>query len=88
MRGMRLTGCDKCAIQTESPPVMVTARECNYSAFNGYHRTPSAYSQVRCIWCQSTWRTKAKHVDHKPDAPDGWANMSPAEWRRKLKVEL
>lgn len=88
MRGIRLTGCDKCAVRPENPPVMVTMRECNYSAFNGYHWTPSAYSAVRCVWCGSTWRTKGKYVARKPDAPDGWERWSPAEWRKALKGKL
>lgn len=35
----------------------------NYSAFNGYHRTPSDYSEVRCTGCHSRWRTKAAYVE-------------------------
>lgn len=40
----------------------VVDRECNYSAFNGYKRTPSAYSAVRCLLCGAWWRTKAAYV--------------------------
>lgn len=32
------------------------------SAFNGYHRTPSDYSTVRCLKCRGVWRTKAAYV--------------------------
>jgi hypothetical protein len=39
---------------------------CNYSAFNGYHRTPSEYSQVWCPICPRMWRTKAGYVDSLP----------------------
>lgn len=46
----------------------VTARRCNYSAFNGYHWTPSDYSEVRCSACRVSWRTKAAYVDKLPDA--------------------
>lgn len=46
----------------------VDVREANYSAFNGYRRTPSAYSQVRCAGCGSVWRTKAKYVATLPDS--------------------
>ena len=44
--------------------------KCNYSAFNGYHFTPSDYSQVVCtnLQCQGTWRTKAKYVYGLPQA--------------------
>jgi hypothetical protein len=45
----------------------VVVREANYSAFNGYHRTPSAYSQLRCGGCGRVWRTKAAYVAAVPD---------------------
>ncbi len=35
---------------------------CNYSAFNGYRRTSSDYSCVRCLNCGRYWRTKAGYV--------------------------
>lgn len=41
---------------------IVIHRRCNYSAFNGYKRTPSAYSLVGCKECSKLWRTKAKYV--------------------------
>lgn len=49
---------------------VVVERRCNYSAFNGYHRTPSDYSLVRCTApdCRGLWRTKAVYVDALPDA--------------------
>lgn len=50
------------------PSWVVTARNINHSAFNGYNPTPSAYSQVRCLACWQTWRTKAKYVDTLPDS--------------------
>jgi hypothetical protein len=46
----------------------VEVRKANYSAFNGYRRTPSAYSQLRCGHCGAVWRTKAAYVDKTPDA--------------------
>lgn len=51
----------------------VIDRNCNYSAFNGYRRTPSDYSSVICLafsWPQicAVWRTKANYVDTLPDA--------------------
>ena len=41
----------------------VTMYKYNASAFNGYHYTPSDYSEVRCKGCKARWRTKAKYVD-------------------------
>lgn len=49
----------------------VLVREANYSAFNGYHRTRSDYSLVRCGACGRVWRTKAAYVSALPDAPEG-----------------
>jgi hypothetical protein len=43
--------------------LVVTQRRCNHSAFNGYHRTPSDYSSVRCQACGCSWRTKASYAD-------------------------
>ena len=45
----------------------VLDRFCNYSAFNGYRRTPSDYSAVMCRTCRSVWRTKAGYVHGLPD---------------------
>lgn len=36
---------------------------CHYSAFNGYRRTYSDYSTVRCEECGAVGRTKARYVD-------------------------
>lgn len=49
--------------------LVVTQRNCNYSAFNGYHYTPSDYSQVVCLrpGCNGSWRSKADYVDGLPD---------------------
>lgn len=48
----------------------VTARNCNYSAFNGYRRTYSDYSEVTCDrrlgGCGRFWRTKAAYVAALP----------------------
>lgn len=45
----------------------VTVYRANYSAFNGYRRTPSDYSEVRCDrdlgGCGARWRTNAKYVE-------------------------
>lgn len=47
--------------------VVVRTRWGNYSAFNGYHFTPSDYSAVYCGACGTPWRTKAAYVDDCPD---------------------
>ena len=41
---------------------IVLDRECNYSAFNGRHWTPSRYSLVKCLVCGWHWRTRADYV--------------------------
>lgn len=46
----------------------VCQRHCNFSAFNGYHHTPSDYSGVRCRDCGNPWRTKSRKVEALPDA--------------------
>lgn len=48
----------------------VAMYRCNYSAFNGYHYTPSDYSEIICEraegGCGARWRTKAKYVETLP----------------------
>jgi len=46
---------------------VVWMRRCNYSAFNGYHYTPSDYSAVKCRACGANWRTNAQFVDDLKD---------------------
>lgn len=41
---------------------VVIQRNCNHSAFNGYHRTYSDYSTVYCPACRAVGRTKALFV--------------------------
>lgn len=59
-----------------APPARwrVRQRNCNHSAFSGYHETPSQYSGLVCLECHHTWRSKAGYVksiaDLKPG--DGW----------------
>lgn len=48
---------------------LVMDRNCNHSAFNGYHRTASEWSSVRCASCRSIWRTKANYVNRLKDGP-------------------
>ncbi|WP_439681530.1 hypothetical protein [Embleya sp. MST-111070] len=47
---------------------VVTVRNANYSAFNGGRRTPSPFSEIRCLACRSRWRSKGKFVARLPDA--------------------
>ena len=49
---------------------VVLQRNGNYSAFNGYHWTPSDYSAVQCHVCGAIWRTKADFVLSLPDGPN------------------
>lgn len=62
-----LSGGTSCLIPEHRPEWYVTVRKANYSAFSGYRRTPSAYSEVRCPACPTRWRTKARYVDTLPD---------------------
>ena len=67
-----MSGGDACKCEERKKPAkkrkwVVLNRHCNYSAFNGYHWTPSAYSAVHCPVCYTTWRTKAAYVDELKD---------------------
>ena len=46
----------------------VFRRNYSCSAFNGYRREWSAYSDVECKTCERMWRTKAAYVDGLPDS--------------------
>lgn len=62
--------CD-CVERQKSHPEdrnwVVISRYCNYSAFSGYHYTPSDYSALNCHTCGACWRTKAAYVALIPD---------------------
>lgn len=65
------TGLPACRVRDGSHRHVVTDRNCNYSAFNGYRKTWSAYSLVKCVDTDTLWRTAAKYVDDLPNArPD------------------
>lgn len=49
---------------------VVSQRHCNHSAFNGYHYTPSDWSEVWCLECRAVGRTKAAYVSSLRDATD------------------
>ena len=59
-----------CPHQPRSEHVVVITRNGNYSAFNGYRFAASDYSQVRCVTCGASWRTKARWVAGCRDAAD------------------
>ncbi len=63
-----MSGGPACACAESKKPVddrnwEVIEHSCNYSSFNGGHRTPSDYSGIRCKSCGRYWRTKANYVD-------------------------
>jgi hypothetical protein len=59
-----------CTNRAHRPFWVVVQRNYNMSAFNGYRRTPSDYSEIRCgvSDCPSVWRSKAPYVADLPDA--------------------
>jgi hypothetical protein len=72
MSGGYICRCPESKKPIEEREWRVTHRRCNYSAFNGYHYTPSDYSNVRCRRCRANWRTKAAYVDELRDEVPGW----------------
>lgn len=64
-----------------STRVVVVTRKANYSAFNGYHWTPSDYSALRCLECRYPWRSKADGVDAVPDATEADLAAIGIAWR-------
>ena len=63
--------CVERDVSLEKRRWVVTARRCNYSAFNGYRCTSSDYSEVWCLVCNQHWRTKAEYVEKLRDARKG-----------------
>lgn len=57
-----------------SKNLRVNQRQCNHSKFNGGHYTPSDWSEIVCLECGRSWRTKAKAVD-------SIADMTKADWK-------
>lgn len=72
-----------CRDKTHQDAWRVGNRKCNYSAFNGYRRTPSEYSEVVCTIDGRRWRTKAAYADTLPDlepaGPSAPATSTPGE---------
>jgi len=61
-----MSGGDACRNREHSDHWVVTQYRCNHSAFSGYHRTYSDYSEVWCPVCPRAWRTKASYVNTLP----------------------
>jgi hypothetical protein len=55
MKRPRPLRCPRC----KGARLEVYQRLCNYSAFSGYHYTPSRRSGLRCLDCGRVWRTLA-----------------------------
>jgi hypothetical protein len=68
-----MSGGNACKVKAHRPFWVVLQRNHNTSAFNGYRRTPSEYSEVWCTvgGCSSVWRTKAAYVGELPDVCRG-----------------
>lgn len=68
-----MSGNLPCKDKAHRPLWAVSMRNYNQSAFNGYHKTYSEYSEVRCTadTCRSVWRTKAAYVAALPDECTG-----------------
>lgn len=62
--------CSERKLPIENRAWFVLVRNCNFSAFNGYRRTYSDYSTVRCEACQTVGRTKAGYVAFLDDADE------------------
>ncbi len=75
-----MSGLNACKCTPRS--ILVLDRNCNYSAFSGYHRTYSDYSRVGCTKCGHTWRTKAGYVDAAPDGTYEELDRVVAEYRK------
>lgn len=56
----------------------VLQRNCNFSAFNGYHYTRSDYSFVQCHSCGMGWRTRADYTAILKDGPNKYAQSTAA----------
>lgn len=63
MSGGTSCKCDEGKKPIAQRPWVVDVYRSNYSAFNGYRNTSSAYSAVRCTACGACWRTKAAYVE-------------------------
>lgn len=63
---LTMSGGRACRVKEHRIRWRVTVYKGNYSAFNGGHYTPSAYSEVMCPDCSCRWRTKAAYVETLP----------------------
>lgn len=58
-----MSGGESCKLHPGgSEQHVVTQYMSNRSAFNGYHETPSAWSEIFCLETSNRWRTRAAYV--------------------------
>lgn len=83
-----------CQCPEKSKPVELRRWEilqyrCNCSAFNGGQKTPSDYSEIKCIGCGNIWRTKAAYVDKIAalQTGEGVTLAIDAVWLRRKNAE-
>lgn len=65
---------------------VVTTRNGNRSAFNGYHFTPSNYSQLHCLRCGTYWRSSGRYVKQVPDTDRATEDLA-RELRSKKGIQ-
>lgn len=68
MSGGHACRCEESTKPTAERLWVVLQRNCNHSAFNGWHQTPSRYSEIGCRRCGSRWRTRAAYVNALNDS--------------------
>jgi hypothetical protein len=54
--------------KAHTPWIVVIRRNSRCSAFEGYRRKWSPYSELYCPACEHLWRTKAEYVNTLPSA--------------------
>jgi len=80
-------GCEKCRNPLENPEAVIVTHRCaRRSAFDGYQERRSDWSAVQCVWCGVSWRTKAKYVSARKNAPEKYWNMTLPELRAALGI--
>lgn len=63
MSGGHACNCEERKKPAEDRNWVIIDYKCNFSAFNGWRRTASDYSSVRCVECGRAWRTKSNYVN-------------------------
>lgn len=67
MSGGHFCECENKTLAAKVINWRVLQRQCNHSAFNGYHFTPSEWSSIVCLVCRHAWRTKSRYVSRLKD---------------------